>query len=74
VNVPEWAIINIGLVFSAFVSVRVAIAVLKVKVDTLQNNVNDLGQKVREVEQKQGEKTCHTNLQSCTSETNTRAA
>lgn len=45
---------NIGLIIGAYVSVRVAIARLEVKVDGLENDVNNLGGLYRST--KQGER------------------
>lgn len=41
-------IANIGVIIGGYVSMKVAIAKLEVKVDTLSNDVNALGGKVRQ--------------------------
>ncbi len=43
-------IANLGLIISAYVSIKVSIAELKVIVGTLNSDVDALGDKVREVE------------------------
>jgi hypothetical protein len=46
---------NIGLILSAYVSIKVTIGKIEVKVDNLKEDIDALGGKIREIEKQKKE-------------------
>ncbi len=46
---------NIGVIFGAYISMKVSITRLEVLVDTLNRDINNIGKALREIKQKQEE-------------------